>query len=150
LVYYLNRIAMKIINYLTVLLLVFSLISCFEDINPVDATLVIKNDSAGDIAYYLQTKKSNDTSLYTNSFALTTDNFATRIIPAQGALEIPGSYKKVFRISQRGEVMMVFLFSRDTIEQVPWERIADEYMVLKRFDLTLDSLERRNWVLEYP
>jgi len=141
---------MKVINYLTVLLLVFSLISCFEDTNPVDATIVIRNNSNIDITYYLKNNKISDTSLYTIGHSLSKDYFVNRIISARGVLEIPDSYRKSLKKMSKDEVMMVFLFSRDTIEQVLWERIADEYMVLKRFDLTLDSLEKRNWVLEYP
>jgi len=140
---------MKVINYLAVLFL--SLTSCcYENINPVDATLVIKNNSDRDIVYDFEFKNSNDTSLYTNSYPITAANLGPGLVPARKIIEVPDSFKKVFKNIPKDEVMMVFLFSRDTIEQVPWERIADEYMVLKRFDLTLDSLERRNWVLEYP
>jgi len=141
---------MRAVVYLLLSVTIVILTSCFEDINPVDATVVIRNNSNIDIAYYFKNNKISDTSLYTIGHSLSKDYFVNRIISARGVLEIPDSYRKSLKKMPKDEVMMVFLFSRDTIEQVPWERIADEYMVLKRFDLTLDSLERRNWVLEYP
>ncbi|MCB9292373.1 MAG: hypothetical protein H6559_04465 [Lewinellaceae bacterium] len=45
---------------------------------------------------------------------------------------------------------MLYLFSRDTIGQVPWQRIRDEYLVLRRYDLTLEDLEALDWTVEYP
>ena len=45
---------------------------------------------------------------------------------------------------------MIFLFSKDTIDQVPWDRIRDEYLILRRYDLTLEDLEAMNWTIEYP
>lgn len=44
----------------------------------------------------------------------------------------------------------LFLFSRDTFDQVPWQRIADEYLILRRYDFTLDSLEAIDWTITYP
>ncbi|MDH5381181.1 MAG: hypothetical protein OEW75_10030 [Cyclobacteriaceae bacterium] len=40
---------------------------------------------------------------------------------------------------------MIYLFFKDTIDLVPWEDIVTDYNILKRYDMTLDSLETRNW-----
>ena len=48
------------------------------------------------------------------------------------------------------DILMLYLFSRDTIEQVSWDRIVDEYLILRRYDLTLEDLEDINWTITYP
>jgi hypothetical protein len=45
---------------------------------------------------------------------------------------------------------MVFIFSYDSLSKLPWAKIRDNYMVLKRYDLTLKELDSMNWTINYP
>jgi hypothetical protein len=45
--------------------------------------------------------------------------------------------------------LMIFLFSKDTVAQVPWVKIKNDYNILKRYDFGLKELETINWTIEY-
>ena len=44
----------------------------------------------------------------------------------------------------------VYVFDAETIENTPWEVVARDYLVLKRYDLTLEDLQRLDWKITYP
>jgi hypothetical protein len=46
--------------------------------------------------------------------------------------------------------IMVFFYSPDTLKKYSWEKIRQDYKVLKRYDLTTDQLEQMDWTVTYP
>jgi hypothetical protein len=48
------------------------------------------------------------------------------------------------------DTMSVYVFHTDTLQNVSWEDIRNNYKVLKRYDLSLDDLKRMNWTITYP
>ncbi|MGV8091904.1 MAG: hypothetical protein AB2L24_08580 [Mangrovibacterium sp.] len=48
------------------------------------------------------------------------------------------------------DTLSIFIFSRNTIINQEWEKILENYMVLKRYDLSIEDLEEQNWVVAYP
>jgi hypothetical protein len=48
------------------------------------------------------------------------------------------------------EKISVFIFHTDTLSKYTWEEVADKYMVLKRYDLSLEDLKQRNFTVTYP
>jgi len=44
----------------------------------------------------------------------------------------------------------VYIFDAAVVENTSWEVIARDYLVLKRYDLTLEDLQRLNWKITYP
>ncbi len=48
------------------------------------------------------------------------------------------------------EKLSVFIFHADTLSKYTWEEIADQYMVLKRYDLSLEDFKRCNFTVTYP
>jgi hypothetical protein len=48
------------------------------------------------------------------------------------------------------DTMSVYIFHTDTLYKYPWERIRDDYMILKRYDLSLEDLQDLNWAITYP
>lgn len=48
------------------------------------------------------------------------------------------------------DTLIVFVLSKDTVDAYNWEKIRSEYNILKRYDLSLQDLKRRNWTIEYP
>lgn len=47
-------------------------------------------------------------------------------------------------------ILMVYTFDATTVENTPWETVTNDYMVLKRYDLSLQDLRNMNWVITYP
>ncbi len=115
----------------------------------IDSTIEFTNNSDEVIIYYEEFKKPNDTALNSNSYFPTSQQIEMASIPADDVVFIEGPYVSLFE-SLENEVLMIFLFSKDTIDQVPWDRIRDEYLILRRYDLTLEDLEAMNWTIEYP
>lgn len=73
-------------------------------------------------------------------------DYAT-IHPNDSAI-LPGFYKNHF--SQGYRELILFLFNKDTVTSTDWEVIKNQYLVLKRYDLTLTDLDSLGWTITYP
>lgn len=47
------------------------------------------------------------------------------------------------------DTLMIFIFDADVVENTSWESVTNDYMVLKRYDLSLEDLERMDWMISY-
>lgn len=43
-----------------------------------------------------------------------------------------------------------FIFDAAVLESTPWQTVKQNYMLLKRYDLTETQLDSANWVIDYP
>jgi hypothetical protein len=48
------------------------------------------------------------------------------------------------------DTMSVYIFHTDTLNKYTWEEVRNGYMILKRYDLSLEDLESMNWTITYP
>ncbi len=48
------------------------------------------------------------------------------------------------------DTLMIYIFDANIIETEDWGKIVTEYMVLKRYDLSLQDLKNMNWTITYP
>ena len=48
------------------------------------------------------------------------------------------------------DTLSVFIFHTDTLNKYTWGEVRDGYMILKRYDLSLEDLESMNWTITYP
>jgi len=48
------------------------------------------------------------------------------------------------------DTLSVFIFDAQVLESTPWDTVKAKYIVLKRYDLSLDDLNRMNWTITYP
>jgi hypothetical protein len=48
------------------------------------------------------------------------------------------------------DTLSVFVFDAQVLETTPWDTVKANYLVLKRFDLSLDDLNKLNWIITYP
>lgn len=48
------------------------------------------------------------------------------------------------------DTLMIFVFDGYTIENTEWSEVVHEYLVLQRFNLSLEDLESLNWTITYP
>lgn len=140
---------MKILSLILLIPIILCCVGCPEDTDPADSELLIINTSDKAIVYYFELKMLGDTSLATIAFPLSPENTESEIINPKDTAVLQEGFKRILS-NNPNDILMLYLFSRDIIEQVPWERIEDEYLILRRYDLTLDSLEARDWEIEYP
>ena len=48
------------------------------------------------------------------------------------------------------EILYIYIFDASVVENTPWEVVARDYLVLKRYDLTLEDLQLLDWKVTYP
>lgn len=48
------------------------------------------------------------------------------------------------------DTLSVFVFDAQVLENTPWDTVKAKYMVLKRYDLSLDDLNKSKWIITYP
>lgn len=118
-----------------------------DDFDP-DSTIVIENNSSIDILVYYDFNRYPDTSITEQNPFLNDTQYELALVSSNETKIEENEFVKILNSSDRS--MMLFIFSRDTIDQVPWPRIRDEYLILRRYDLTLEDLEAMNWTVEYP
>ena len=49
-----------------------------------------------------------------------------------------------------GGKISVFIFHTDTLNKYIWKEARDDYMILKRYDLSLEDLEQLDFTITYP
>jgi hypothetical protein len=45
------------------------------------------------------------------------------------------------------DTMEVFIYDVNTVKNTPWDSVVARYLVLKRYDLTIDGIKKMNGVL---
>ena len=48
------------------------------------------------------------------------------------------------------DTLSVFIFDAQVLENTPWDSVQARYIVLRRYDLSLDDLNKMNWIITYP
>jgi hypothetical protein len=119
--------------------------STCKDIDHWDFKLKITNNSDR-IIYFYNSDIYPDTTI---SFEYNPINsIGYRVNP--GVTEsnrIRGTWEDKF---QYIDTLMIFIFDEETLQIVPWDTIQEKYMILKRYDLSLEDLQGMNWTITYP
>ena len=76
-------------------------------------------------------------------FFVQPNSVKTRGLCYLGRLEDRYKFNKVEKLS-------VFIFQSDTIDKYSWEEVQHNYMVLKRYDLSLKGWQNLNFTITYP
>lgn len=48
------------------------------------------------------------------------------------------------------DTLSVYIFHADTLNKYTWEIVRNDYMILKRYDLSLDDLKKGDFTIKYP
>lgn len=118
----------------------FILMGCPDPDECCDSTITFINNSQNDVIPW-EAYSDVDTTI---SFVLPQN---AEVVMAESELRVDGNF---INTMQNGVTMRLFIFPKDTVDQVTWSLIRDEYLVLRRYDLTLEDLEAMDWVIEYP
>lgn len=111
-------------------------------INNTDKTICWKiGKSYPDTSLNMETTKWIGTSRYTEQ----------AVNPHSKGSFIEGDNKEAwFSSNFVKDTIMIFIFDKYVLIDLPWEKVKNEYLVLKRYDLSLADLQRMNWTLTYP
>ncbi len=131
-----------------VLLSVLSLMGCppSREIKP-DSTIILINKTNKDILFDFSPYPYPDTTLSESKPLSDIQQYNLSLLYANSSKNLNDAWIASFEIDPRP--IMLFFFSRDTFDQVPWEKIRSEYNILKRYDLSKSKLDSLNWTIEY-
>jgi hypothetical protein len=135
------------IKILACLLILVSLLGCpnYSD----DSTIILINNSSDTLLYYDIYNKTGDTLLKNNSIYPTEETKKRWMLLPNSQLLFPGRFKNLFEEMPEYQYVM-FLFEKQTVDSVSWDIIKSNYLVLRRYDLSLADLEEMNWTITYP
>ena len=140
---------MKKISYLLLLFLTLTLLSGSCDDEKDRYKLRINNLSDKPV-YVAWTTSYPDTSLYT--VVDPTPNVQIKRVEANTLQRsiYRNASKGLFYLEGKIEKLSVFIFDAETLETTPWDIVQSKSLVLQRYDLTLEELERLKWIIPYP
>ncbi len=129
--------------------LILTLSSCDEKIlGETFYTLTLKNNTEGSI-YFVA---------YDEFSAL---QYPDTVLPLTAPYLTKIEAKRQFKIHERtpwqellselsADTLSIFFFADNIYEDSSWSAISNQYLILKRYDLSIDDLERVNFKLPYP
>jgi hypothetical protein len=72
-----------------------------------------------------------------------------KILPnsSDDPLRLRDTYEELFR---QIDTLIVFVFDAQVIEDIAWETVKSDYLVLRRYNFSYQDLENINWKISYP
>jgi hypothetical protein len=123
--------------------------SCKYLISDRSYVIDLVNKSGHNIGYYFATGGIYGT-FYPDSLPLTNEyimyDISKVISPGE---ESQLSWERFFQELPK-DTLSVFIFHTDTLNKYSWEEVRDGYMILKRYDLSLEDLKQCNFTITYP
>ena len=135
----------KIINLIQLGIVLLFTISCIDKENCHD-NIYIKNNSDKAI-YFDKSYVYPDTTLRDDGLIQDPTNYKVEKYSENRSVT-RGCYEGIMQSSY--PIIMFFIYDAETLETTPWDTVAKNHLVLKRYDLSLADLERLNWTITYP
>jgi hypothetical protein len=144
---------MKTINILLILSLFFMAMTCEKEDEDCHKSIEFINNSDGDI-YVIWDVEYPDTLSLNNTDSSVLQRKYNKVHEHKTSRK-PFYEQSCWEGIIRGEripadTLMVFVFDSKVIETTPWEDVTNKYMVLKRYDLSLEDLQASDFTITYP
>ncbi len=142
---------MKLIKYLFYFGLVLILFGCpiMDSDIAVDSKITVVNNSDERLIVHYEFNQPADTALSDLSFPINSLNYGSRIVEPKSEIILYSYFNEYFDKAGDG-IVMIYLFSPDTIDFYPWSEIVQGNHVLKRFDLNESDLDSLEWYVYFP
>lgn len=147
---------MKAIMRSLILIVIFQLTvfsQCDKIIMDKRYPLFLVNKSNQSLAYYLAIDDGISSNTAYPDTLLPVDKITSGTVPPFETKMIEDSGLKweiIFDTYLPQDTLSVFIFNADTLSSVSWSKIREEYLILKRYDLSLSDLEEMDWTITYP
>ena len=130
---------------------IFLILSCLLIVNSSchkDEGLKLRVNNISEKAIYVSwTSDNSDTSI--NHITNPTYNPQTEKVEAHSVQkDYYGAPSQAY--FKYRDTLSVFIFDAQVLESTPWDTVKAKYLVLSRFDLSLDDLNKLNWIITYP
>ena len=130
---------------------IYLLLSCLLIVNSSchkDEEITLRVNNLSDNAIYVSwTRDNSDTSL--NHIVNPTYYSQIKKVAAHSVqAECYGAPSEA--IFKDTDTLSVFIFDAQVLESTPWDTVKARHLVLRRYDLSLDDLNKLNWIIIYP
>jgi hypothetical protein len=139
----------KLYNLIILASILMLTVACPDRDYAPDSTLLIKNNSKDTLLYFIEFKSIVDTVLPSYNLFPDESTKSTWLIFPYSESRYKDAFIKTFN-ELDNKVLMVFIFDAKVLETTPWDTVKAKYLVLKRYDLSLQDLEDMNWTITYP
>jgi len=121
--------------------------SCNKEDENCHKRINIVNNSDSAIYYYLSFRYPDTLTLYPNP----TSDPHTFLIEHNSEKRdfYMGCFEGAINANPEG-IIMYFIYDANTLETVPWDTVVKHYMILKRYELSVEDLISTNWTVTYP
>ncbi len=131
---------MKNLFLIVIILLLFT--ACPEDMGD---SITVYNESNQNISFYL------GQGLGGTIFPDTTlPLFKVGVKVEAGKFLVNYYYLRETYEREHTDTLCLFILSVDTVEKYSWDKIHEEYMILRRYDLSFQDFKRLNYTIHYP
>jgi len=122
--------------------------TCKKDKEDCHHRIVINNNSNTDI-YFQSEFNYPDTSI-NHYYNPTIEGNVFKCLANSSAGDFTSSCWESYFYDIPSDTLMVFIFDANVLETVPWDTVCANYMILKRYDLSLKDLQNSDWTIVYP
>lgn len=130
----------------TILFISYLLIMNSCEIDPWDFKLKITN-SSDKAVYFYNSFSFPDTAILFEANPIKSPEFF-KINPGDTESDrVRGTWEGKF---ESMDTLMIFIFDEETLQTVSWDTIRENYMILKRYDLSMEDLQEKDWTITYP
>jgi len=118
-------------------------------------SITIKNLSSNEIycidPYYdKKAKKISGTNLLPDTaLPFVKPEFVSVNLGSENYIDFKKDYETVFKAIPSGK-LSIYILNKDTVNKLIWDKVRDEYKILKRYDFTYDELKSKDWIIVYP
>lgn len=135
---------MEAIKLLAVLILTVS--SC--RVNYYDTRLDFVNNSDSSIYVSVSDFYKDTSYVYVNYYpGNSPDKYKIQSGETKSSIKPIGTWERVY---EQQDTLAFYVFDAKVLETTSWDTIKSKYLVLKRYDLSFDDLEKLNWTITYP
>jgi len=115
-------------------------------------TITFKNETT-DTLYVTSSYEFPDTTTFAGIPNPALNPNFTKVLPNESNTQVlwgRDCIELAFKDLIPSDTMMIYVFDAQVLETTPWETVKDNHLLLKRYDLSLDDLQKMNWTITYP
>lgn len=123
--------------------------SCRKDSSDCHHNIYFKNNSEKTI-YFKASYNYPDTQIVDPKPYMGSE--LNRLLPNENGSPLNHSscYEQEFKNRIESDTLIIFVFDSQVLESTSWETVKQDYLILKRYDLSLQDLQNMNFKLTYP
>jgi hypothetical protein len=142
---------MKINLIILMITSLFICLACGDKEKDCHKTITFKNATA-DTLYVVSSYRYPDTLTFVGIPDPILDPNFTMVLPNEDNTQVLWSsdcIESAFESLIPSRTLMIYVFDAKVLEENSWETVKTNYIVLKRYDLSLADLESLNWSIIY-